>query len=168
MENELGRFESDTAHRLTKSQLGTERVPSLLVLQGPMTGRHIALPSQATVGRSVDADVVLDDRLVSRRHAEIAAVYPKGSYEIADLGSRYGTYLNGRRVLRAMLSDGDKILIGSTVLRFALENPTESKSGGGFERKYSRAISRAWFALRQRPGHSAGVGAPARHRGSRS
>ena len=48
------------------------------------------------IGRAPDNDLVLDDLIVSRYHAELRST-PDGRYEIADLGSHNGTYLNGRR-----------------------------------------------------------------------
>ncbi|NEC25222.1 FHA domain-containing protein [Streptomyces sp. SID8111] len=63
------------------------------------------------IGRSADNDLVLDDLVVSRRHAELRAL-PDGGYEIADLGSHNGTYLNGAPVTRAPVGPGDIVGIG--------------------------------------------------------
>ncbi len=69
-----------------------------------------------TIGRLPECDVVLPDPGVSRRHAEIRA--SGGRYEIADLGSTNGTFLNGEEVRTAELSDGDRITLGTTTLEF--------------------------------------------------
>ncbi|MFF2847975.1 FHA domain-containing protein [Streptomyces sp. NPDC058001] len=70
------------------------------------------LPTRTVrIGRAADNDLVIDDLVVSRRHAELRT-HADGTYEIVDLGSRYGTYLNGQPVRRAPLSDGDIIGIG--------------------------------------------------------
>ncbi|CAL9345215.1 ABC transporter ATP-binding_permease protein [Streptomyces sp. enrichment culture] len=70
------------------------------------------LPARTVrIGRAADNDLVVDDLVVSRRHAELHAL-PDGTYEIADLGSHNGTYLNGRRVTRAPVGQGDVVGIG--------------------------------------------------------
>ncbi|MBD9735798.1 ATP-binding cassette domain-containing protein, partial [Streptomyces sp. H28] len=70
------------------------------------------LPARTVrIGRGADNDLVLDDLVVSRRHAELRAL-PDGSYEIADLGSHNGTYLNGAPVTRAPVGPGDIVGIG--------------------------------------------------------
>ncbi|MBI2169490.1 MAG: FHA domain-containing protein [Actinobacteria bacterium] len=64
------------------------------------------------IGRDPDNDVVVgDDVLVSRHHAEMARL-PDIGYEIADLGSHNGTFVNGRRVRRAILQPLDVVGIG--------------------------------------------------------
>ncbi|MER6185048.1 FHA domain-containing protein [Streptomyces sp. NPDC001652] len=70
------------------------------------------LPSRTVrIGRAADNDLVIDDLVVSRRHAELRA-HPDGTYEIADLGSHNGTYLNGSPVTSARLGPGDVVGIG--------------------------------------------------------
>ncbi|MFE9017722.1 FHA domain-containing protein [Streptomyces sp. NPDC007808] len=70
------------------------------------------LPTRTVrIGRAADNDLVIDDLIVSRRHAELRAL-PDGTYEIADLGSHNGTYLNGGRVTRALVAPGDVVGIG--------------------------------------------------------
>ena len=68
------------------------------------------------IGRSRECDLRVTDGNASRRHAEIAQ---EGSvYVLVDLGSTNGTELNGRRVTRQELADGDRITIGATDLVF--------------------------------------------------
>ncbi|MEU1335142.1 FHA domain-containing protein [Streptomyces sp. NPDC005865] len=70
------------------------------------------LPSRTVrIGRADDNDVVIDDLVVSRRHAELR-VLADGTYEIVDLGSHNGTYLNGQPVARAPVAAGDIIGVG--------------------------------------------------------
>jgi ABC-type multidrug transport system ATPase subunit len=70
------------------------------------------LPSRTVrIGRAGDNDLVVDDLIVSRRHAELRAM-PDGTYEIVDLGSHNGTYLNGQPVARAPVGPGDIVGIG--------------------------------------------------------
>src|SRR3954468_23991704 len=70
------------------------------------------LPTRTVrIGRADDNDLVIDDLVVSRYHAELRAL-PDDSYEIADLGSHNGTYLNGRPVTGAAIGPGDIVGIG--------------------------------------------------------
>jgi hypothetical protein len=69
------------------------------------------------IGRSRECDLRVTDGNASRRHAEIAQ---EGSvYVLVDLGSTNGTELNGRRITRQELTDGDRITIGATDLIFS-------------------------------------------------
>ncbi|MFD5568652.1 ABC transporter ATP-binding protein/permease [Streptomyces cadmiisoli] len=63
------------------------------------------------IGRDEDNDLVVDDLLVSRRHAELRA-HMDGTYEIVDLGSHNGTYLNGQLVTSALIGTGDIVGVG--------------------------------------------------------
>jgi Protein of unknown function (DUF3662)/FHA domain len=81
----------------------------------PVTGDRVIL------GRSRECDIRLADTNVSRRHAEVR--HEDDAYWIVDLGSTNGTELNGRRVERARLSDGDRITLGATDLRFGHVDP---------------------------------------------
>ncbi|MFJ8074314.1 FHA domain-containing protein [Streptomyces sp. NPDC096176] len=69
------------------------------------------------IGRAPDNELIVDDLVVSRRHAELRSL-PDGTYEIVDLDSHNGTYLNGRPVDRAPVSPGDIVGIGHSA--FAL------------------------------------------------
>ncbi|MGW1322835.1 FHA domain-containing protein [Streptomyces antibioticus] len=70
------------------------------------------LPTRTVrIGRAAENDLVVDDLVVSRRHAELRAL-PGGGYEIVDLGSHNGTYLNGLPVGRAPVGPGDIVGIG--------------------------------------------------------
>ncbi len=76
-------------------------------------------PEPLTIGRDPACDLVLDDRRVSRRHAEIR---PRlGRYTLYDLRSTNGTFVNGRRVTEVVLSDGDQLSIGGIELAFRAE-----------------------------------------------
>jgi Protein of unknown function (DUF3662)/FHA domain len=84
-------------------------------------GRRLVVgPAGATIGRSRQSDVVLNDPNISRQHAEIR---PRGgSWVLADLGSTNGSRLNGRTVERPeVIRPGDEIELGSTQLRFEIE-----------------------------------------------
>jgi pSer/pThr/pTyr-binding forkhead associated (FHA) protein len=67
-----------------------------------------------TVGRAPRADFVVDAALVSRLHCRLAA--GAGEIEATDLKSTNGTYVNGERVDRATLRDGDRLRVGAVEL----------------------------------------------------
>ena len=83
-----------------------------------MKGRTHALDgAKVVLGRSKDSDVQVEDANVSRKHAELRREGP--AWWLVDLGSTNGTELNGRRVQRSKLTDGDTITLGATELVFA-------------------------------------------------
>jgi len=90
------------------------RAPSAS-LEIPRERRAVPLgPEPLVIGRDPEGDVVLEDRRVSRRHAEIRLRL--GRYTLYDLQSTNGTFVNGRRVAEVTLSDGDRIAIGGVEL----------------------------------------------------
>ena len=85
-------------------------------LEGP-NGAFYKLKNEVmTVGRLSTCDVVVDDQNVSRQHAELHPA--DGSFEVVDLGSTNGVRVNGERVSRHLLADGDEIALGPVRLRF--------------------------------------------------
>jgi hypothetical protein len=87
-----------------------------------LEGREVPITvDRAVIGRSRECDVRVADSNVSRRHAELRR--EDSAYWIVDLGSTNGTELNGKRVERAKLSDGDRITLGSTDVVFGHEHP---------------------------------------------
>jgi len=82
--------------------------------------RYVLEGPRATIGRAKDADCVLRDPNVSRRHAELRRS-PAGEWSIADLGSTNGVKVNDRRVGSARLSAGDRVTLGTTTFRFDVE-----------------------------------------------
>ncbi|WP_448614886.1 FhaA domain-containing protein [Modestobacter sp. URMC 112] len=85
----------------------------VLVVDGPGT-RHVLEPGSNVLGRGTDADIRLPDTGVSRKHADVQL--EGGTAVVEDLGSTNGTLVNGRRVGRQELADGDVIRIGHSVL----------------------------------------------------
>jgi predicted component of type VI protein secretion system len=74
----------------------------------------------AVIGRSREADVVIDDPNVSRRHAEVRP--SGGSWIVRDLGSTNGVKVNGRRIQGPQsLKPGDEIVLGTAHVTFELE-----------------------------------------------
>jgi len=86
-----------------------------------MGGKRLVVgPAGATLGRSRQCDVVLDDPNVSRTHAEIR---PRGgSWVLSDHGSTNGASINGRRIDGPeVLKPGDEIELGTSLITFELE-----------------------------------------------
>ncbi len=92
--------------------------PALVVRSGGGRTGETFTPEgdRTTIGRSPDCGVFLDDVTVSRRHA--ALVRHGDRWQIDDLGSLNGTFVNRRRVDSAPLEDGDEIQIGKYRLTF--------------------------------------------------
>ncbi len=92
-----------------------------------MNGQTISLENLVKIGRQPGNQIVLDDPLVSKQHAQIEL--QEGIYILTDTNSTNGTFLNDMRITdpRA-LKDGDIIRIGNTTLRFELQ-PAGSATG---------------------------------------
>jgi len=70
------------------------------------------------IGRTPDNELVIEDLSVSRRHAELRKSH-SGRYQIIDLGSHNGTFVNGARVHQAELAEADIVAIGHATFRLA-------------------------------------------------
>jgi len=82
----------------------------------PSGKRLVLTESIATIGRLPECTVTVADPNVSRTHAEIR---PDGDgFIVVDLGSTNGTRVNGGRIDRHRLADGDELSFGNTVVRF--------------------------------------------------
>ena len=89
----------------------------LIVRRGPNSGARFLLDADVTtVGRHPDADIFLDDVTVSRRHSEF--LRDGVAFQIKDLGSLNGTYLDGERIDTAPLTDGSEVQVGKFRLTF--------------------------------------------------
>jgi hypothetical protein len=99
---------------VSAEELGMERELVSLTVNGT---RHEVKQRRLVIGRSRDCDIQLSDANVSRRHAELRQ--EGASYWIVDLASTNGIEVNGKRVKRAKLRDGDKVTMGSTDVVFS-------------------------------------------------
>jgi hypothetical protein len=116
----LGAVEAGHTMVLDREKLLREkpRAPkaSLAVREGDHRRELTLGPEALAIGRDPQNDIVLDDRRVSRKHAEIRLRL--GRYTLYDLQSTNGTYVNGRRVAEVVLSNGDRIGIGGVELQY--------------------------------------------------
>lgn len=79
------------------------------------------------VGRSSDLDMVLVEDMVSRKHARIAM--GGEGIMIEDLGSTNGTFVNGEKVKKAKLKEGDRVLIGTSILKVVAADQAAAAGG---------------------------------------
>ncbi|MCJ7859786.1 MAG: oxoglutarate dehydrogenase inhibitor Odhl [Corynebacterium sp.] len=113
--------EMETGAQSESAPAGVEGLPSgsalLVVKRGPNAGSRFLLDQDTTAaGRHPDSDIFLDDVTVSRRHAEFRRNGEE--YEVVDVGSLNGTYVNREPKNSAVLSNGDEIQIGKFRLVF--------------------------------------------------
>jgi hypothetical protein len=80
------------------------------------------------VGRVADADLVLVDEMVSRRHAKLS--WHRGTVCIEDLGSTNGTFVNGRKITRTAIKMGDRVIIGTSIMRLVRADPDARSHDG--------------------------------------
>lgn len=91
---------------------------SLYVIRGKNQGRHFVLRNDAmTLGRDAANQIHVQDTEVSRRHAEIREL-GVNEYQLTDLGSSNGTFVNGARIETATIRSGDRIQVGKTLMIF--------------------------------------------------
>lgn len=92
----------------------------LSITTGPLAGKIFYITQNVTnIGALEDNQIVIVDGSVSKKHASIRIEDLK--YEISDLGSTNGVYVNGRKVLKQYLKDGDEIKLGTTTMAFTLK-----------------------------------------------
>jgi pSer/pThr/pTyr-binding forkhead associated (FHA) protein len=101
----------------------------LVVKRGPNAGSRFLLDQPTTsAGRHPDSDIFLDDVTVSRRHAEFRL--ESGEFQVVDVGSLNGTYVNREPVDSAVLANGDEVQIGKFRLVFLTGPRTDDNSAG--------------------------------------
>jgi hypothetical protein len=99
---------------------GWQPIARLEFILGPMANQTLPLTEDVTtIGSVAGNTVVLADPAVSRKHAGIRKI--DSSYELADLGSTNGVYVNGHKVPKKTLEPGDIIRVGNTEAVFKRE-----------------------------------------------
>ena len=99
---------------------GWAPIARLEFILGPMANQTLPLDGEVTtIGSVAGNTVVLADPAVSRKHAGIRKI--DSNYELADLGSTNGVYVNGHKVPKKTLEPGDIIRVGNTEAVFKRE-----------------------------------------------
>lgn len=113
--------------------------------EGPFKGeRYVLDRDETTVGRVPGNDVVLDDASISRRHAKI--VRSGSTYTLFDLRSSNGTRVNGTKVSRHDLEDGDALQFGDIPLVFSSSPRSGTGLGTNAPRSRGRKVRLAILA----------------------
>jgi pSer/pThr/pTyr-binding forkhead associated (FHA) protein len=86
------------------------------------------MKSSIKIGRDNTNDVIINEPRVSRNHAIISKL-SNGGYEVKDLGSSNGTYVNGQKIIQQIIHPGDELRVASSIVNWqdAFENATSSK-----------------------------------------
>ena len=101
----------------------------------------LKLDKQIVVGRASDLDMVLVEDMVSRKHAKIVVSAQKITIE--DLGSTNGTFVNGEKVRQARLKEGDRILIGTSILKVVEQRADASMNDVEVKRRLAEVAVKA-------------------------
>ena len=114
---------------------------ALRFISGKYQGGEYPLPAnrEIVVGRSSELDMVLVEDMVSRRHAKI--IVSDEQIVIQDLGSTNGTFVNGEKIKRAKLNEGDRILIGTSIIKLVAADPAQA--GASLQKMEAQARSRS-------------------------
>jgi ketosteroid isomerase-like protein len=114
-----------------------------------MTHPHPRPATTIRIGRTPDNDIVLGDLGVSRQHAELHR-NPDGSYEIIDMGSHGGTFVNGERIARTLLTEQDTISIGHATFRLSGGNLRQEAAASPGRADAHEVVAAYWAAAEAR------------------
>jgi len=114
---------------------------SLKFISGKYQGGEFPLKpeKQIVIGRSGELDMVLVEDMVSRKHAKINT--SAGKITIEDLGSTNGTFVNGEKIRHARLKEGDRILIGTSILRLVHADDVQNVDEGEVRQNLEEAAA---------------------------
>ncbi len=162
------------ANKFSGKSLGQQKLtPTLVCFEGAERGKSFPITKpEATIGRSPDADIIVNDELASRVHARIFRVDQAKADEpecyIEDLQSRNGTEVNAKRIIsKVRLRTLDRVQIGTTVYGYVIKDETEVRVQESFfelatqdaltglnNRRQFMALSAHHIAKAQRSGRS--------------
>jgi septal ring factor EnvC (AmiA/AmiB activator) len=111
----------DIQHNL--EHLGDAEPTRMLVRTQGDTGIVQLLGRRTTVGRTPDNDIHLNEEFISRHHAVL--LLSGASTVLEDLNSTNGSYVNGERINRRTLKEGDLVTLGKTEFRFVVKKPAD-------------------------------------------
>lgn len=119
LESYLSAASGDERAILEEITNGSRDKSMLIIFKGPAKGSRYLITSQgATIGRSHESEVFLDDVTVSRSHAAVAFDDKQVRFVLTDRSSLNGTYVNGSVVEKVILSHGDEVQVGKFHLLF--------------------------------------------------
>ena len=126
----------------------------LKFISGKYQGGEFALDKnqELIIGRSSELEMVLIEDMVSRHHAKITTT--NDEIFIEDLGSTNGTFVNGEKITKCKLKEGDRILIGTSIIKLVYEEFEAGQSNMG-----SSGVSRPASEDRSAPALSSTTGA---------
>jgi len=133
---------------------------ALRFISGKYQGGEFPLPSQGeiVIGRSSELDMVLVEDMVSRRHSKITVA--NDQIFIQDLGSTNGTFVNGEKVKRARLNEGDRILIGTSIIKLVATETAATDAGQAKARLEDVAAGKRTSSVRTMTGSISEVPLP--------
>lgn len=118
----------------------------LVMIEGGEVGHRVLLgAAPLTVGRDASRDLVLVDKDVSRLHLLVAL--EQGTVIVEDLNSTNGTFINGQRVTRAPLTDGNLLQVGNHVLRLERRSQRDVQRSEELSRDLGKASKYVWSLL---------------------
>jgi peptidoglycan hydrolase CwlO-like protein len=128
-DNRIQQLEADLKERLAQVASSTDQTGEEIALEGPArllirtdgnTDFVHVLGRRTRIGRGNDNELVLDTKHVSRYHAVLLAGPVNTTIE--DLNSTNGVYVNGKRITRQVLKDGDRVTVGKTQFRYCVRD----------------------------------------------
>jgi transcriptional regulator with GAF, ATPase, and Fis domain len=139
--------------------------PRLVAITGPLKGTVRALTEgQLSLGRDTANQIMIGDSAVSRKHCAISQV-SAGVYEICDLDSHNGTFVNGIKITRTPVQHGDRICVGTSEFVFLTgqDDHAGPQSSGAGEQTTSGTLTTLFLDQRSGlPSNPSGMGRMAR------
>jgi two-component system, cell cycle response regulator len=107
-------------------QKKNEKDTRLVIIAGNEIGKTFAITNKKEIilGRNESADFILIDPLISRKHASI--IKTKDEIKLKDLNSTNGLFVNFNKIKEISLKDGDKITLGTTIIKFLHKDSVET------------------------------------------
>ena len=140
-------------------------MPKVIITDGPGAGEEYLLERAVIAGRLPSNGIPLKDKKSSREHAKI---YQQGQdYAIVDLNSSNGTIVNGQKVTKRVLKDGDEIVIGTVTMRYELleaDKPKPEVERKTMDAAFEQAATEKKAGAQAAPAAGGGVQLSASHK----
>lgn len=107
------------------AEKAAKKGPNLVIESLNMRRKTVPIEKDEVIlGRSKEADIILEEHFISRRHARVFLM--GGCYYIEDLNSKLGVEVNRKKITKGKLNNGDEIRLGSVRVTFAFKPPGAS------------------------------------------